>query len=108
MFNKSIEGLETLSKGIWKQYIISYVAFNKVNVITLRNKEITNISTSIFLITSFFLNDTWVGLTITPALLNYCGDTFLIFPLVFLIQLGSLAIGWTIRIRFIQKRLNGC
>lgn len=37
MFQESIEGLENLSKGTLKQHI-SYVAFNKVNIMTPRNR----------------------------------------------------------------------
>lgn len=53
MFNKRVEGVGKLGKGRWKQHS-SYFAFNKVNVITLRNKKVINSSIHIFLIASFF------------------------------------------------------
>lgn len=45
------------------------------------------------------------GSTVTPALFHYCRNSFLIFSLVFLVQLCCLAVRWTVWIWFIQQGL---
>ena len=39
---------------------------------------------------------------IHPTFFHNCQNFFLVFSTAFLIKLGSLTVGWTVRIRFIQ------
>lgn len=58
-------------------------------------------------IEAFDRSDEGVGemLGVYPALLHDGRNSLLVLPLVFLIKLCSLAVGWTVRIRLIQQGL---
>lgn len=46
------------------------------------------------------------ALRVDPALLHNGRHSLLIFTFVLLIELCGLTVGWTVRVRFIQQRLN--